>query len=203
MPQKSNIYTRLWVWIPFLILLLVIKTVIIDKDFAIDSAFSRYVSQHIVHPELTGFMRFMTVLGDHEIVVGIYVVLVLVLLFVIKDRSKALRVPLIGFSALGLMYLLKNFFARERPEFTLLHASGFSFPSGHSLNSLVLYGLIIIVVARYVSNNYLKIVLISLLVGVILLIGFSRIYLGVHYLTDVIAGFCFGILWLRLVSYKF
>ncbi|RRN77522.1 phosphatase PAP2 family protein [Pseudoxanthomonas sp. SGD-10] len=201
MPQSSNIYFRLILIIPLLILLFVINTVIIEKDFSMDSNFSSYVSEDIVNPDLTGFMRFMTALGDHEIVVGIYILLILLLLFVWEDKAKAMKVPLIGFSALGLMYLLKNLFARERPEFTLLHASGFSFPSGHSLNSMVLYGLIIFVVNKYVSNVYLKIALIGLLVCVVLLIGFSRIYLGVHYLTDVLAGFCCGLLWLSLALY--
>lgn len=88
----------------------------------------------------------------------------------------------------------KMVYARPRPEigFHLIEQSGLSFPSGHSMTGLVFYGLLIYLVAEYVKENRAQKALISLLAVLIVLIGFSRVYLGVHYPTDVIAGWFLG-----------
>jgi undecaprenyl-diphosphatase len=78
----------------------------------------------------------------------------------------------------------------------LEEARGLSFPSGHALMSVTFYGLLIYIVFKNVANKSLRWTLISLLLVLILTIGFSRIYLRVHYASDVIAGFCVGLLWL-------
>ena len=90
---------------------------------------------------------------------------------------------------------LKFFFQRPRPLIPLLQEiSGLSFPSGHAFMGTIFYGLLISIVYRDVSNIWRKWILIAILVITILLVGFSRVYLRVHYLSDVLAGFCFGIL---------
>jgi len=94
--------------------------------------------------------------------------------------------------------ILKQVFFRPRPEYpqAFLDAAGFSFPSGHAMTSLAFYG-----AAAYLAFPFLKskesrlLVAVSAL-GVSALIGFSRLYLGVHYLTDVLAGWAAGGLWL-------
>lgn len=95
------------------------------------------------------------------------------------------------------MFGLKNLFDRDRPLVPLLEeARGLSFPSGHALMSVTFYGLLIYIVFKGLKNKILKWSLISLLLLLIITISFSRIYLRVHYASDVIAGFCVGILWL-------
>ena len=153
MQLNSNFSLRFFLAIITLILSFAIKTAIVDKDFSLDIAFANYVSR-LHNYNFTFIMRFVTALGNHEIIVATYILLLLIVLFVIKDKIKAAKIPLIGFSALGLMHLLKHFFGRERPVFTLLEASGYSFPSGHSLNSMVLYGLIIFIINRYFGKFY-------------------------------------------------
>ena len=93
--------------------------------------------------------------------------------------------------------VLKWMIQRPRPEgFRLIDESGYSFPSGHSMASMAFYGLIIYFVFKNVKNKTIKAVIGTILSLLILLIGMSRIYLGVHYASDVIAGFALSIAYL-------
>ena len=95
--------------------------------------------------------------------------------------------------------LLKNFFDRERPNINIIiEANGFSFPSGHSMGSMTYYGFLIYLILRSKRKPLSKLGLGILLCLVILLIGISRIYLGVHYPSDVLAGFVAGSVWLMI-----
>ncbi|MEO7291570.1 MAG: phosphatase PAP2 family protein, partial [Ginsengibacter sp.] len=88
---------------------------------------------------------------------------------------------------------------RDRPLSPLLEAAqGYSFPSGHATMSITFYGLIIFLVWQNVKNVLLKWTLIILLGLLIIFIGASRVYLRVHYASDVLAGFCVGLMWLFL-----
>jgi undecaprenyl-diphosphatase len=95
------------------------------------------------------------------------------------------------------MFILKHLFNRPRPGIPLLYeAKGLSFPSGHALMSVTFYGLLIYIVFKTYREKNSKWILIFLLMLLILVIGFTRVYLRVHYATDVIAGYCIGFLWL-------
>lgn len=102
--------------------------------------------------------------------------------------------------AVGTNQLLKLVFARPRPNtnFHLVHANGYSFPSGHSMGSVLFYGTLALLALYYTKNHKLWHNLSYLLFILPFLIGCSRIYLGVHYPTDVIGGWLFGIGWLCL-----
>ena len=102
---------------------------------------------------------------------------------------------MVALGSISLNLVLKFFFDRQRPDMPLVDASGLSFPSGHSMIAASFYSLIIYLTWRHVDHKPLRYFLVSLLVIFILLIGFSRIYLRVHYATDVVAGFAAGILW--------
>lgn len=96
--------------------------------------------------------------------------------------------------------IFKDIFHRQRPDILrLVSASGFSFPSGHSMTSMSFYGLLIYITWNNIDNKVLKYGASLLLTILILLIGTSRIYLGVHYASDVIAGFSAGLVWLAVV----
>jgi len=98
-----------------------------------------------------------------------------------------------------LNYLLKLFFHRARPSIdATIDAVGFSFPSGHSMGSMIFYGFIGYLVIRSKRNRITKTVLTIMLLIFIFLIGLSRIYLNAHYPSDVIAGFSAGLVWLLL-----
>ena len=86
---------------------------------------------------------------------------------------------------------------RPRPtEFRLIEETGYSFPSGHSMISLAFYGYLIYLIYKYINNKHLKRILIIILSTLICIIGVSRIYLGVHYTSDVLGGFLISIAYL-------
>ena len=97
---------------------------------------------------------------------------------------------------------IKHIVRRPRPNvLRLVEESGYSFPSGHSMISVAFYGLVIYLVYKNVNNKYLKWTLITLLSLLILTIGFSRIYVGVHYFTDVVGGFFLALAYLIVYIY--
>ena len=90
--------------------------------------------------------------------------------------------------------VIKRLIRRPRPNhIRLIKEGGFSYPSGHAMISLALYGFLIYLVMKKIKNKYLKISLITLLIFIILLVGISRVYLGVHYPTDIISGYLLSI----------
>ncbi|UOK59735.1 phosphatase PAP2 family protein [Bacillus sp. OVS6] len=97
-------------------------------------------------------------------------------------------------------------FKRDRPTFNpLITESGYSFPSGHSMVSFSFLGILAYLLTLMVKKKSLKVLIMALFFFIVFLIGFSRIYLGVHYPSDVIAGFAAGGAWLVIciVALKF
>jgi undecaprenyl-diphosphatase len=93
----------------------------------------------------------------------------------------------------------KIIIARNRPIHQLVDTSGYSFPSGHATMSMIFFALLIYYFKNHISDKIFKYLSITLSVILILSIGFSRIYLNVHWFTDVIAGFALGLFWLTLM----
>lgn len=122
-------------------------------------------------------------------------IIVLVLLLIIFLERKSMWQMLVTVASTVLTnQLLKHTIRRIRPDhLRLINEGGFSFPSGHSMISVALYGLLIYLTYKYIKNKYIKVLLILLLIMLILGIGISRIYLGVHYPSDVLAGYIMSI----------
>ena len=161
-------------------------------DYKVFDALQPYVNE-----TNNQIMLAITFLGKHEFLIPANLVLIAYYLFIKKHKWYSIKVPAIALSSLGLMFLLKNLFGRARPLVPLLEeARGLSFPSGHALMSITFYGLLIYLTWKNIKNDALKWGLVLFLSVLILLIGFSRIYLRVHYTTDVMAGFATGFLWL-------
>ena len=97
--------------------------------------------------------------------------------------------------------ILKAIFVRPRPNvLRLIKQGGYSFPSGHAMASMTFYGFLIYLIIKSNINKNIKILLTSLLTILILLIGISRIYLGVHYASDILAGYLVSIIYLILFT---
>lgn len=176
--------------------ILITRHIFILKDEQFDYRVFHFLQSH-VSKRNNSIMLFFTFLGTHLFLIPANIILIIYFLFVKKHRLYSIEIPVIALSSMSLMFLLKNIFGRHRPDLPLLReAQGLSFPSGHALMSVTFYGLLIYIIWNSVSRKWLKWTLAILLVLLILVIGFSRIYLRVHYPSDVLAGFATGFLWL-------
>lgn len=124
---------------------------------------------------------------------AIITILLVTFLYFKKHYREALFLA-ITMTTCGLaMPLLKNIFSRERPNFyRLIEISGYSFPSGHTTSATTMY-LTLAIILLSIMKKLNKYFVFSIAILGIVIIGSSRIYLGVHYPTDVMAGICLGI----------
>jgi undecaprenyl-diphosphatase len=150
----------------------------------------------------TSFMRIITFLGNHKFLIPANLLLIAYFLFIRKHRWYSIKIPVVAIGGVLIMFILKNLFNRPRPLIPLLEpVKGLSFPSGHALMSMAFYGLLIFLVWENIKDKKWKWLLTVCLLLLILLIGFSRVYLRVHYFSDVLAGFAAGIIWLSVSIY--
>lgn len=135
-------------------------------------------------------------------IVGIYIPILISLMCICLYKKNVLNI----FIPINLVIvtianqILKILIARQRPENALINETGYSFPSGHSMVAFAFYGLLIYYVYEYVKNKNMKVFLTILLSTLIISVGYSRIYLGVHYPSDVIAGFLLSLAYLPLFT---
>lgn len=175
-------------------LLFEIKT---DDIMRMDAAAYSLVVMHMRAAWLTPIMQSISDLA--------YPVVLVVMLLAIEVFAPGRRpglcaaVNLVLATLLNL--LLKTLIQRPRPEgYRLVAESGFSFPSGHSMVAMAFYGLLIWMVWRYEKDALVRRLGVIGFGLVIVLVGLSRIYLGVHYASDVLAGFCASIAWLGVYT---
>ena len=151
------------------------------------------------NPRRNRIMLWITFLGKHQFLVPANLLLIIYFFLIARLTWFSVRVLAIALSSLILMLMLKWVFGRKRPLSPLLKAArGLSFPSGHAIMSVSFFGVIIYCVLHSSFPEWVKIVATILLIVLILLIGFSRIYLRVHYTSDVLAGFLIGLIWLLI-----
>lgn len=145
---------------------------------------------------LTLFFKFITFMAS----VYFIVIISVILLCVKKIRyRKVMLVNIINDCVLNL--ILKDIFKRDRPyELMMVVEKGYSFPSGHAMIACVFYGFLIYLIYKSNISFGYKVIGIAILSMLIILIGVSRIYLGVHFATDVIGGYIVGICYLMIFS---
>lgn len=172
--------------------LLVSKHTIITFDRNIIS----YV-QGFETPWLTNIMKVFTFIGGTIPAVVISLLAIFILYKVFKHRSELVLFIAVILGANILFVTLKQLFHRARPDLhRLAEASNYSFPSGHATMAFALYGVLTFLLWRHISTRFGRTILIILSVFMILAIGISRIYLGVHYPSDIIAGYFISAFWL-------
>jgi undecaprenyl-diphosphatase len=141
-------------------------------------------------------MRDMTALGDGNILT-LVVLAVTGFLLVQRKRLTAVLVAAATVSGSTLVAWAKLYTARARPDVVphLVDVSSLSFPSAHAANSAIIYLTIAAVVSQAIAERGVRTYMIACAVLLVTLIGVSRIYLGVHWPSDVLAGWSFGVLW--------
>ena len=146
----------------------------------------KIISTYLIRDSLTPIFKIITWFGSATCII----LLALILFFTIKNKKVGLLISTNLIIITTLNQALKIIVQRPRPtEYRIINEAGYSFPSGHSMVSMAFYGFLIYLIYKNIKNKYLKISLIVILSLLIVMIGISRIYLGVHYTSDVCAGF--------------
>lgn len=170
------------------------------------NSFDHFIYSNVasfITPKFTNFMKVVTFFGSGEfLTTAAFVLFILIYVLYKKEKSTfqasmlVLNLTLSAILNTGIKYIIH----RDRPNILrLIQIDGLSYPSGHSMISMCFYGLIIYLVITYFKPRA-KYIIIPVLALLILTIGLSRIYLGVHYASDVLGGFTLGLTWVGLYT---
>lgn len=176
--------------------------IVLEKETAFDQTIENVITP-FHSSAATSVMTVFTFFGSHLFLFPAYMILIFIL-WVKKNKRLALTVGLIGLTSTAVLFTLKAIFQRTRPLDPLIQdVAGFSFPSGHSFSSFTFYGLIAYLLWKTDISKGWKIAASVLLFLLAFIIAFSRVYLRVHFPSDVVAGFCLSIVWLLLSFWIF
>ncbi len=152
-------------------------------------------------PWLTVVAKDVTILGSF-VITAMVSAIAITALWLARNRPAALQIVVSLGGATIWVHLLKNVIQRIRPNAfsPLVQASGFSYPSGHSLTAAAVYLTLAIVCRRFIKTGVWRTIVTAAALLIIILVGSSRIYLGVHYPTDVASGILFGAGWAFLAA---
>lgn len=160
--------------------------------------------QGLESPLLTSIMKIFTYIGSGTFIA---ILSIIVLFFLFKRTGQRSELYLFIATILGsniLFSVLKMFFHRARPDLhRLIEISGYSFPSGHATMAMTVYGILSFLLWRHITTKIGRTILIISSSIMILMIGVSRIYLGVHYPSDVIAGYFTGGFWISVAIWYY
>ncbi len=176
---------------------LLLEDVLAGEVMRLDKMAYALIVERLRAPFVTPVMEAFSALGTVPVLLTLLLVIAAFAPGRSPERFCALNLALVVLVNVCLKALVR----RPRPEgFRLASASGFSFPSGHSMVAMAFFGLIVWFVWRYETDRRRRDLLTVALSLVILMVGVSRVYLGVHYASDVLAGFCASFIWLVLYT---
>lgn len=183
--------------LPFIVLAYFVKNNLTDH---LDLSITSFIQTS--HPSLImdTFMRFISDIG-YISVMSLIVMFVCIHLYTKKEKRAAVTIALSMLLVLFANILLKNYFNRPRPTnyeaVVYIPHTDPSFPSGHTTTYVVFYGFLIYLVNKNLERHHFRFPLLLILYTPILTVGISRIYLGAHWFSDVLAGYLFGFWWLH------
>ncbi|WP_458627615.1 phosphatase PAP2 family protein [Winogradskyella sp. PC D3.3] len=155
-------------------------------------------------PTLTQYFIFITNVGDVYGYTIVFILCNLAFLFILKKWQYVVQLSVVMLLALSSNIILKKIINRSRPELEhLVSVETLSYPSGHAMTAMAFYGFLIYLFYRFKINSFLKFTIITLLIFLILSIGISRIYLGVHFPSDIVGGYIAGFIWVILCALMF
>ncbi|AOH56253.1 phosphoesterase PA-phosphatase [Peribacillus muralis] len=155
-------------------------------------------------PILTGIMKFFTYIGSTGSIIILSLFILIFLYKVLKHRLELVLFIAVMAGSPLLNAVVKLCFQRTRPDLhRLIEIGGYSFPSGHAMNAMSLYGILTFLLWRHIKVKWGRMLLIVMSTLMILTIGISRIYLGVHYPSDIIAGYLAGGFWIAMSIWFF
>ena len=173
----------------FILFILLTIFVVVGNASLIDENFYNGIIK-LKNNTLTNILYVITNLAS---TIGIISLVILTsIVFIRRKKVSSLKYVILNvLSGVFLMQILKNIIRRTRPSWKWIKQGGFSYPSGHTISALLLYGTIILLVSKRYDGKYKKqIIIVSS--AMIILTGISRIYFGAHYLSDVIASTLLG-----------
>lgn len=176
----------------FIIFIVVAVLVATNNISWLDNSVYSLVSKMICKP-LTSFFKAITMLCETEFI------LIILALFIIFGKNKKISSFIVVNAGLCVLLnqIIKRIFVRTRPVgIALITQGGYSFPSGHSMMAVAFYGLLIYIINKSKLSKTKKVIVTTILSLLIFLIGISRIYLGVHFASDVIGGFALSLAYL-------
>lgn len=184
-----------------LTLFITLTIFVLSKDYLIiDQKFYNIISENLIDEPTTNILRFITLFGGTLLLI----IFALVSIIALKNKKYSIAICINLIFSASVNYIIKLIVERPRPSvLRLTEEIGYSFPSGHSMTSLAFYGFIIYLLFKYQKDKNKRNIITVLLTILIILIGFSRIYLGVHYLSDVLGGFLLGGIYLILYTEMF
>lgn len=172
--------------------------IVLEKETGLDLKIFGWVSG-LVSPATTRLMLFFTFFGSTEFILPAYILLAAFFYFYRRDKLGGFIIVAIGITSKGILYLLKNIFQRQRPLEPLLpDVMGYSYPSGHSFSAFTFFGLLAYMIWKTDLYFAWKWLLSFLFILIAACTGLSRIYLHVHFPSDVIASFCLAVIWLSI-----
>ena len=182
--------------IVLLVIFLITKLYLSDYVFSLDKSISDFFQTRLVTDFNTSFMKVITFFGSAIP----FIVIVLLALIFIKNKAYSFYMFINLLWVYIVSIIFKNIIMRERPMLSLIEKpSDFSFPSGHTMCSVAFYGFIVYLLLKNIKNYFLKWLIVFVFSMLVIFIGISRIYLNVHYFTDVISGFILGSICLLMI----
>lgn len=185
----------------FIIILIAVVTV---KILPIDNWTINLITNDVRKEWLTAFFKVFTFFGEAKLLIPVGGIGAVIGFFLLKDRERSFCYICNLVTIAGINWIIKHLIQRPRPDVSLrlVEEDGYSFPSGHAMITTAFYGLMIYYIWGHMKNKLWRNIICYGLAFLIVMIDFSRVYLGVHYLSDVLAGSLISIAYL-IVAVEF